>query len=46
MEVAIASGQNELGTLDSIIKARVISRMVLFFLSATPFCSGVYGQVV
>ena len=46
MDAAIASGQKFLGVLDSISMARAFSRRVRFFLSDTPFCSGVYGQVV
>ena len=40
-EVAMASGQKCSGAFDSISIERVISRRDRFFLSATPFCSGV-----
>ena len=42
----MASGQKDIGIFDSMRKARVISRIYLFFLSATLFCSGVYAQEV
>lgn len=42
----IASGQKCAGVLASNIRARMITRSVRFFLSATPFGYGVYGQEV
>ncbi|KAJ0919171.1 hypothetical protein HanRHA438_Chr05g0226551 [Helianthus annuus] len=44
--VTRASGQKTFGTCDSIRRARVISNRMRFFRSATPFCSGGWGQVV
>ena len=41
--VASASAQKDFGRLESESSDRIASTIVRFFLSATPFCSGVFG---